>query len=133
LLGDHPRSVTNYGYSSIILTVENEGPPSFVIATSSLKHVLTEIGLSEVFDSELYVPSISNLQPLEFVLHAVELFQSSQRSQGSLYACWNLGFTDDENGIHIGIKKLLSIVEMARQEPDNAVERLVGALMGLAM
>lgn len=37
------------------------------------------------------------------------------------------------NGLHIGVKKLLSIVEMARQEPENAAQRLVGALMGLGM
>jgi vesicle-fusing ATPase len=109
-----------------------KGRRLFVIATSSLKHVLTEIGLSEVFDSELYVPSISSLQPLEFVLHAVELFQSSQDRKKAIRML-EPKFADDENGIHIGIKKLLSIVEMARQEPDNAVERLVGALMGLAI
>jgi vesicle-fusing ATPase len=35
--------------------------------------------------------------------------------------------------LHIGIKKLLSIVEMARQEPDNVAQRLTGGLMGLGM
>lgn len=31
----------------------------------------------------------------------------------------------------IGIKKLLSIIEMARQEPENVAERLTGALLEL--
>jgi vesicle-fusing ATPase len=35
--------------------------------------------------------------------------------------------------LHIGIKKLLSIIEMARQEPDNIAQRLVGALTGVGM
>jgi vesicle-fusing ATPase len=43
------------------------------------------------------------------------------------------GEDESMNGLHIGIKKLLSIIEMARQEPDHATERLVGNLMGLGM
>lgn len=35
--------------------------------------------------------------------------------------------------MQIGIKKLLSIVEMARQEPDNVTERLLNGLIGLGM
>jgi vesicle-fusing ATPase len=38
---------------------------------------------------------------------------------------------DSMNGWHVGVKKLLSMVEMARQEPDHAAQRLVGSLMGL--
>ena len=33
----------------------------------------------------------------------------------------------------VGIKKLLSIIEMARQEPELVAERLTSALMGLKM
>lgn len=41
---------------------------------------------------------------------------------------------NEETGrLHIGIKKLLSMIEMARQEPDHTAERLTGALMGLGM
>ena len=42
--------------------------------------------------------------------------------------------TDDEAEsarTSVGIKKLLSMIEMARQEPDSIAERLTGALMGL--
>lgn len=35
--------------------------------------------------------------------------------------------------LNIGVKKLLSLVEMARQEPHAVAERLVSALMGLGM
>lgn len=35
--------------------------------------------------------------------------------------------------LSIGVKKLLSLVEMARQEPHAVAERLVSALMGLGM
>jgi vesicle-fusing ATPase len=43
------------------------------------------------------------------------------------------GEDESMNGLHVGIKKLLSTVEMARQEPDHAAQRLAGGLMGLGM
>jgi len=112
-----------------------KGRRLLVIATSSLRHVLTEIGLSEVFDSELHVPSISNLKSIDYVLREVELFQSNDERRAAMHILGEAGFANEDsmNGTHIGIKKLLSIVEMARQEPDNAVQRLVGSLMGLAI
>lgn len=109
-----------------------------VIATSSLRPVLTEIGLSEAFDSELRVPPISNLDSLEYVLREVSLFSSGDDYRAAIQMLREAGFASSSqdigaNGLHIGVKKLLSIVEMARQEPDNAAQRLVGALMGLGM
>ena len=38
-----------------------------------------------------------------------------------------------EGGLNIGVKKLLSVIEMARQEPEAVGERLVTSLMGLGM
>lgn len=48
------------------------------------------------------------------------------------------GFGTNKDGVmnsrmQIGIKKLLSTIEMARQEPDNVAERLLNALIGLGM
>ncbi|KAJ3824107.1 vesicular-fusion protein SEC18 [Lentinula raphanica] len=115
-----------------------KGRRLLVIATSSLRSVLTEIGLSEVFDSELRVPPISNLVSLERVLREVELFGSSQELRQAIRMLEDAGFAstegDETSGrLHIGIKKLLSMIEMARQEPDNVAQRLTGALMGLGM
>jgi len=115
-----------------------KGRRLLVIATSSLRPVLTEIGLSESFDSELRVPPISTLRALENVLHEVQLFQTSEEAKNARRLLSQAGFSSDEADetsatSHIGIKKLLSIIEMARQEPDNVAERLTGALMGLGM
>lgn len=109
-----------------------------VIATSSLRPVLTEIGLSEGFDSELRVPPISNLTALEYVLSEVRLFETGNERRSAIRMLEDAGFAADSRDetsskLHIGIKKLLSIVEMARQEPNNVAERLTGALMGLGM
>jgi vesicle-fusing ATPase len=114
-----------------------KGHRLLVIATTSLRPVLTEVGLSEAFDSELRVAPISNLESLEYVLQSVELFETDDQLRAAIYMLEKAGFASGEdesmNGLHVGIKKLLSTVEMARQEPDHAAQRLAGGLMGLGM
>ncbi|KAF9266293.1 AAA-domain-containing protein [Marasmius fiardii PR-910] len=114
-----------------------KGRRLLVIATSSLRPVLTEIGFAE-FDSELRVPPISDLRSLEYILKEVELFDSRDERKQAIRMLEDAGFVsssrDESNSkLHIGVKKLLSIIEMARQEPDNIAQRLTSALMGLGM
>lgn len=109
-----------------------------IIATSSQRPILTDIGFAETFDSELRVPPISNLAALEYVIREVELFSSSEERQAAIQMLQEAGFASTSRDVtssmlQIGIKKLLSIVEMARQEPESVAERLTGALMGLGM
>lgn len=108
-----------------------------ILATSSLQPVLSEIGFTEVFDSELRVPPIATLQAIEHVLRSVDLFSSEEETRETLALLEEAGFgTRDDvtsSRLHIGIKKLLSIIEMARQEQDNVPLRLRGALIGLGM
>lgn len=114
-----------------------KGHRLLIIATTSLRPVLTEVGLSEAFDSELRVAPISNLESLEYVLDAVELFETDQQRRAAIRMLAEAGFAsgpeESMSGLHVGIKKLLSIIEMARQEPDHTAQRLAGGVMGLGM
>ena len=106
-----------------------------IIATSSLRSILTDLGLSETFDSEMRVPPISSLGALEHVVQEVELFPSEQEQRRAVRMLAEAGLGSDRDGLsstfQIGVKKLLSIIEMARQEPESISERLVGALLEL--
>jgi vesicle-fusing ATPase len=106
-----------------------------IIATSSLRSILTDLGLSETFDSEMRVPPISSLRALEHVVQEVELFPSEQEQRRAIKMLAEAGFGSNRDGLssslQIGVKKLLSIIEMARQEPESISERLVGALLEL--
>ncbi|PIL37464.1 transporter [Ganoderma sinense ZZ0214-1] len=108
-----------------------------IIATSSLRPVLTDLGLSETFDAELRVPPITSLRALETVLKEVALFPSSDDRRQAVAMLAQAGFGNSEeegtSRLNVGIKKLLSMVEMARQEPEAMAERLTNALMGLGM
>ncbi|PFH51344.1 hypothetical protein AMATHDRAFT_3193 [Amanita thiersii Skay4041] len=125
-----------------LLVLFGRRPPKgrrlLIIATSSLRSILTDLGFSEIFDSELRVPPITSLGALENVLREVELFESREERKRAMQMLEESGLggvSGDGIGtrLQIGIKKLLSIVEMARQEPENVAERLLSALMGLGM
>ncbi len=98
-----------------------------------MRPVLTDLGLGESFDSELRVPPVSSLQALGRVLDEVDLLTDARERQRTLEMLEHAGMggQDDMNGLNIGIKKLLSTIEMARQEPEAVGERLVTSLMGL--
>ncbi|KAF5333529.1 hypothetical protein D9611_002707 [Ephemerocybe angulata] len=129
------------GVLQTLLVLLKRRPPKgrrlLVIATSSLRPILTDLGLSDTFDSELRVPPITDLVSLEYVLQEVQLFNSDQERHRAIRMLQDAGFTANKNDydskLQIGIKKLLSMIEMARQEPENVAERLTTALMGLGM
>lgn len=121
----------------ILLTSAPQDRRLLLIATSSLRPVLTDLGLSEIFDAELRVPPISKLRHLTHILKEVELFRSEGELRNAVAMLEQAGFGGEEDEstsrLNIGIKKLLSIVEMARQEPQASAERLTSALMGLGI
>jgi vesicle-fusing ATPase len=111
-----------------------KGRRLLVLATTSLRPVLTELGLSEVFDSELRVPPVSSLRSLEIILKEVQLFPNSEDRKRAMGMIQQAGLGANESaGLNIGVKKLLNVIEMARQEPEAVGERLTTALMGLGM
>lgn len=107
-----------------------------ILATSSLRSILADLGLSETFDSEIYVPPITSITSLDRILREVELFPNESQRQDAIRMLTEAGFStrgDGSSRLQIGIKKLLSIIEMARQEPDSVAERLLNGLTGLGM
>ncbi|THH17754.1 hypothetical protein EW146_g3121 [Bondarzewia mesenterica] len=109
-----------------------KGRRLLVIATTSLRPMLTELGLAS-FDSELRVPPITELRALGAVLDAVELFATREELKNAISMLHQAGFDSEDGRLNIGVKKLLSVVEMARQEPEAVAERLTSALMGLGI
>ena len=114
------------------LTLHPQGRRLLVIATSSLRPMLTDVGLAS-FDAELRVPPITDLTALDHVLEAVELFRSPRDRARAVNMLRQAGMGPDDGRLSIGVKRLLSVIEMARQEPEAVAERLTSALMGLGM
>ncbi|KAI0080819.1 AAA-domain-containing protein [Panus rudis PR-1116 ss-1] len=113
-----------------------EGKRLLIIATTSVPSVLDELGLLDSFDAQIRVPPISTLSSLKVVLDEVQLFPNRQDRDKALRMLQQAGFSDDDESsskLNIGIKKLMSVIEMARQEPEAVAERLTSSLMGLGM
>ena len=112
-----------------------KGRRLLILATTSLRGALIDTQLSDLFDAELRVPAISTLPALKHALQELELFSNASQLQQALLMLQKAGFGEgdeyEQTKHAVGIKKLLSIVEMARQEPDEIAERLVSSIMGL--
>lgn len=117
-----------------LLVLIAQKPPKgrrlLVIATSSLGSHLVDLGLMEIFDAQIKVPPVSTLEQLQEILRAVEFYDASvQHTIRSLpYPRDAVEAETTDMPLLIGIKKLLSIIEMARQEPEDAAIRLVQGL-----
>ena len=114
----------------------HQGRRLLLIATTSVRPILTDLGLSESFDSELRVPPIASLRSLTYVLDEVQLFSHRGEREKAIQMLEQagLGGNDETSSrLNIGIKKLLSVIEMSRQEPENVADRLISSLMGLGM
>ncbi|KAJ7213717.1 P-loop containing nucleoside triphosphate hydrolase protein [Mycena haematopus] len=122
-----------------LLVLIGKRPPKdrrlLVIATTSNRPILTDLGFAD-FNSVMRVPPITSLPALEYVIQEVELFPIEEDRRDAMRMLRDAGFDkksrdDPTSRLQIGIKKLLSIIEMARQEPDGVAERLITALMEL--
>ncbi|KAJ7098764.1 vesicular-fusion protein SEC18 [Mycena belliarum] len=122
-----------------LLVLISRRPPKdrrlLVIATTSNRPILTDLGFMD-FNAVMRVPPITSLSALEYVVREVDLFPADEDRRDAIRMLRDAGFDkksrdDPSSRLQIGIKKLLSIIEMARQEPDSVAERLTTALMEL--
>ncbi|KAF8517368.1 AAA-domain-containing protein [Hysterangium stoloniferum] len=120
-----------------LLVLLQRSPPKgrrlLIIATTAVRPMLTDLLLSEVFDADLYVPPITSLSAVKIVLQEVDLFTNEKELRQTMDLLKSAGFGGEEGfgKLQIGIKKLLSQIEMARQDPDEVGQRLVQSLVNL--
>lgn len=107
-----------------------KGRRLLILATTGIRSVITDTQMSEIFDSQIRVPPVGSLPSIETILKEVELFQSSSHLKRAMQMLGEAGFTG-EGRVNVGVKKLLSIVEMARQEVEDPASRLVTELRNL--
>ncbi|KAH9036672.1 hypothetical protein EDB84DRAFT_1577719 [Lactarius hengduanensis] len=101
-----------------------KGPPPSVIATTSLHPILSDFGLTS-FDAGSRVAPTTDLTVFDRVLEAVELFHTRYRRHAVSMPCQASIGTEDA-WLRIGIKRLLGVVEMARQDPEAVTSSLMG-------
>ncbi|KAH7343951.1 AAA-domain-containing protein [Rhizoctonia solani] len=124
------------GVLQALMVLMAKRPPAgkrlLVIATTTIRPMLTDMQMSEIFDAELRISPISTLSALSKVFEDVQLFHSTAEHREALNQLQVAGF-GAEGKLNIGVKKVLSIVEMARQEPEDVVQRLVSAFVNFGL
>ena len=89
--------------------------------------MLTQMDAMDSFSSTLYIPAITTLPSLAFLLRDVALFSSANEEAHAMELLEQAGMGDGR--LTIGVKKLLSLVEMCRQDREGAGEAIVGRLI----
>jgi vesicle-fusing ATPase len=113
-----------------LLVLLKKKPPKdrrlLILATSTNRQILDQMDMTDEFSAELYVPSITSLEGIDIVLQQLELFEDSERER----AISILQQANMDQKLTIGIKKLLMIIEMARQDEDK-VDKFVNTVLAL--
>jgi len=97
-----------------------------ILSTTNEKSVLENMDMSDCFNSELYISNIADLQSISHVLDDSQLFSPEEKRE----ALERLRISGIDQRISIGIKKLMMVIEMSRQDVDK-VDKFVNTLMGL--
>lgn len=95
--------------------------------------MLADMDALDAFASDIRVPALGSLRQVDYVLRDVSLFTSKEEGQRAMGLLQQAGFGEEGKiaALQLGVKKLLSMAEMCRQDPDGAGEKLVTSLMEL--
>ncbi|SRR6266571_563131 len=107
--------------------MQTQGRRLLVIATSEDRSVLTRFRLAS-FDVVLELNLLMGLTAVDRVLEAVELFPSTRDREHFVGVLRQAGIGTNRH-LYIGIKRLLSVIETARQDHEAVAERLKSLLM----
>jgi vesicle-fusing ATPase len=118
------------GVLQALLVLLKKKPPKdrrlLLLATTSQRRILEDMGMVNEFSSEIYVPSITSLDGLNIVLQDLEIFNENERS----LVLRHLQDAGMDHKLAIGVKKLLMVIEMARQD-ENKVEKFVNTILSM--
>lgn len=113
-----------------LLVLIKKKPPKdrrlLILGTTTERRVLDQMDMADAFNSEIYVPTITSLEGIDIVLQQLGLFTDAERER-TISLLQQAGM---EQRLAIGIKKLLMVIEMARQDADK-IEKFVNTLLSL--
>lgn len=113
-----------------LLVLLKKKPPKdrrlLILATTTHRNILEQMDMTDEFSAEIYVPTITSLEGIDIVLQQLELFTDEEKAR----ALSILSEANMDNKLAIGVKKLLMIIEMARQDEDK-VDKFVNTMLAL--
>ncbi|KAJ2001788.1 transport between ER and Golgi ATPase protein [Coemansia thaxteri] len=110
---------SNSVLQTLLVLIKKQPPKGrrlLIIGTTSEREVLAQMDMASAFSNEIYVENIGTLDAMQAVVQHSGLFDE-QCDYDRLFA--NLHEYLETRPFSIGIKKLLLLVETARQDPDK--------------
>ncbi|KAK1921264.1 putative vesicular-fusion protein sec18 [Papiliotrema laurentii] len=120
------------GVLQALVVLFGKRPPKgrrlLILATTSNRTILRDMDVESAFDTDIPVIPIDTIEGVEHCLSEVQLFPSSSEHQRAMQMIREARFgSEGRPELRVGVKKLLSMAEMARQDPDPA-HKLVSSL-----
>ncbi|TPX30795.1 hypothetical protein SmJEL517_g05720 [Synchytrium microbalum] len=118
---------SNSVLQTLLVLLKKAPPPGkrlLIIGTTNQRTILEQMELIDVFNSEIYVPTVTDLRSLDYVVNSIQLFKTESDRQRAMSMLKQQGM---DTKLSIGIKKLLMVAEMARQDVD-LVDKFVYAI-----
>lgn len=85
--------------------------------------------VESAFDTDIPITPLNSIEAVDHCLREVQLFNSDQEHHRAIQMLRDAKFGESGRGeLLVGVKKLLSMAEMARQDPDPAY-KLVSSLV----
>jgi len=107
-----------------LLVLFKKTPPSgnrlIIVATTSQRRIIDEMGMQECFSGEMYVPNLRDLEEVENV------FKQSNILPEPIFAkCLQTLQSIKLDTFSIAIKKLLNIIEISAQDSGNEHDKFI--------
>jgi vesicle-fusing ATPase len=81
--------------------------------------------MSDFFDAEIFTPTINSISAVEAVLKEVKVFTDDELVQ----VVQQLRAANLEGKLNIGVKKLLMVAEMAKQDDVGTIDKFLTELV----
>lgn len=81
--------------------------------------------MSDFFDAEIFIPTINSVSAVEAVLKEVQVFTDEELAQ----VIQQLRTSNLDGKLNIGVKKLLMVAEMAKQDDVGTTDKFLTELM----
>lgn len=114
---------SNLTLQALLILLKKEPPPGkklLVLCTSSRKQVLEEMEMLPAFTGILHVPNINKPEQVMAILESTEVFNKQELA--------SIAKKITGKRIFVGVKKLLAIIDMAKQSESHKVIKLLTKL-----
>ncbi|XP_017771802.1 PREDICTED: vesicle-fusing ATPase 1-like [Nicrophorus vespilloides] len=114
---------SNLTLQALLVLLKKEPPPGkklLVLCTSSRRQVLEDMEMLSAFTGILHVPNLSRPEHLMAVLDHSEVFSKQELQQ--------INKQTQGKRLFVGVKKLLALIDMAKQSEEHKVIKLITKL-----